>query len=89
MKKKLYTVFIDGELTKITKEEFANYNVITTKSNGYSHSFLVVEKLDYEKHFYSESSPIFNNMTFNYFPTHLTKSQKLGFMRGSSEVSFS
>jgi hypothetical protein len=26
MKKKLYTVFIDGELTKITKEEFHQAN---------------------------------------------------------------
>ena len=49
--KKRYVVFIDDERSEIEEKDFEKYNVLVNKSNGYSHTYIAIEKFDKTKHF--------------------------------------
>ena len=80
-----FKVYIDGTLTEISNNDFKKYNVVVNKGNGYSHSYLAIEKFDANKHFYSSRCP-FTNRILQYVPTHLTTSNITNKIIRSSEV---
>lgn len=66
--------FLDSVAVELTPDEASQYNVVVTKSNGYSHIWNEIEKFDPKKHI--------NQI-------HLTTKPINQFVMGSSQVSFS
>ncbi len=85
---KKYTFFLDGKPIELTLDEASKYNVVVTKSNGYSHWWSAIEKFDKQKHVRNKICEFTGRDTL-YIQKYLTTKTETEFIQGSSEVSFS
>jgi hypothetical protein len=87
MKKEYY---LDGVKVMLTEKEVSGFNISVVKGNGYSHSYLAIEKYDPTKHKYEYNDTCqFTGRVLTYRNNRLTTKPINDYVKGTSEISFS